>query len=170
MTMKNACLVFPLFLSLAFVLSISSCKTNKSNNRTKFGIKDGDSVCLGASIIVDTNQVTDVLTNSKKAILLIFTSLADDKSILNYKFLANNEILSKLRQFEILEMFVDDRKKATADDSLTIGQKNMRYQRSKFSTVVQPFYVIVSKSDIIRTSGYIDTEDSAITFLAKFQP
>jgi hypothetical protein len=151
---------------LLILLWTVACKQDRENIRClKFPTTDKDSVCLNAYINPDTNFVNQALFNQKGDILIVFSGWQPDNSFLNRKMLSSPNVAKALQRFLIFEMMVDDRRKLNNGNNATIGERNMKYQISRFNEAVQPYYLIYSNGKIKCTGGYMYHEKDIIQFL-----
>lgn len=124
-----------------------------------------DSVCLDVADTMDTAKVAELITEGKKDLLIIFTGwVMSEFELLRGKNLTNLKIRKILLCFKIIRLYVVDRAKARAADQLTIGVKNMIYQRNRFNTLSQSLFVVVKNGRSVCHSGYISSQESMLDY------
>ena len=143
-------------------------QTSINTNCTYYAIGDRDSVCLDAHVNMDPEDIDHIISTSQKDLLLIFDAWVN----WGYRLLSDNnlkreQIVEYLKKYKIITLYIDDKLMTGGKDSLTIGKRNMLYQVDKFSSVAQPYYIIIRGGKAKCSSGYMPNQEKILAFFKR---
>jgi hypothetical protein len=143
-------------------------QTTLKTNCTYYAIGDRDSVCLDAQVNIDTEDIDRFISTRQKDILLIFDVWVNwGNRLLCDNNLKNKQIVEYLKHYKIITLYTDDRLMNGGKDSLTVGKKNMMYQFDKYSSAVQPYYLIIKGGKAKCSSGYMPNQEKILAFFKR---
>jgi len=143
-------------------------QTSLKADCTYYAISDRDSVCLDSHVNVDPGEIDRFISAGRKDLLLIFDSWVNwGYRLLSSKNLKNEQIVTYLKNYKIITLYVDDRLLLDGKDSLTVGKKNMLYEVDKFAAATQPYYIIIKGGKAKCSSGYMPNPEKILAFFKR---
>jgi len=160
-----------LFVIVLISCLLFACKSEKRIEKIKgknycYSYQENDTICLDVKINPDTSLVNELIAQKCKKFLLVITgwemsvySLMDKDNLNDY------DLITVLKKYSLIILYVDDRGKRSSGDSTTIGQQNAAFQANHFNATSQPQYIIFLNGTRKCTTGYLPPKEGVLSFL-----